>query len=247
LGLDKRKGTRKVRLGPSRDASDPIYRSVVAPDGAWVAASRSDKSIALFEGPKRAETARLTGHSSFVVSLASSPDGEFLASGGFDGEIRIWRVKSRELVATLRAHDQEVFALAFSPDGARLASGGRDRILRVWDTSRWEEVVRFSGHTSFIYALAFSPDGNTLASGGGDSTLRLWDTRTRAERHAARQDRDRRLAAVKPLVDRAFAGGAESRAAIDRIRAAPELDAPSREAALQEAFRRCVESRPAPR
>jgi WD40 repeat protein len=247
LGLDKRKGTRRVRLGPARDASDPIYRCVVALDGAWVAASRSDKSIVLFEGRERVETARLAGHASFVVALASSPDGELLASGGFDGEIRIWRVKSRELVATLRSHDQEVFALAFSPDGARLVSGGRDRIIRVWDTSRWEEVVRLSGHTSFVYALAFSPDGNTLASGGGDSTLRFWDTRTRAERRAARQARDRRLAAVKPLVDRAFAEGAESRAAIDRIRAAPELDAPSREAALQEAFRRCVESRPAPR
>jgi WD40 repeat protein len=241
------KAIRSEPLGPERDESDPIYRAVVGGNGAWVAASREDRSIAVFDGPDRKQRLTLQGHGGWVVSLAASPDGRWLASGSVDGEIRIWQVSDGAPIATLHSHVQEVFALAFSPDGSRLVSGGRDRTICVWDADRWEEIVRLAGHTSYVYALAFSPDGRILASAGGDDAVRLWRVRSRADIHLARLERDRIRERVTPLVDETFAGGVDRKVAIGRLRDAPGLDARSREVALQEGLRRCVESRPAPR
>lgn len=241
------KAIRAETLGSARGEATPLYRAVVGGGGAWIAASRLDRSIAIFEGPERAERRRLTGHDGFVVSLAASPDGNRLASGSLDGEIRIWSVADGALVATLRSHSQEVFALAFSPDGARLVSGGRDRAIRVWSTDRWEEVVRLGGHTSFIYALTFSPDGQTLASAGGDDTVRLWGVLPRAERNRHRLERARIAAEVAPQVEAAFLAEPEPTKAVARLRQKSELEGRALEVALQEALRRGVSSRPSGR
>ena len=68
----------------------------------------------------------LTGHTSWVESIAFSRDGELLASGSADRTIKMWWVSDGELLQT---YDQEtgtaVRSIQFSSDG-RLFGYGRD-------------------------------------------------------------------------------------------------------------------------
>ena len=68
----------------------------------------------------------LSGHTSWVWSVAFSPDGMWLASGSGDQTVKLWDVASGELVRTLSGHTDPVRSVAFSPDGTRLASGSLD-------------------------------------------------------------------------------------------------------------------------
>jgi parallel beta-helix repeat protein len=80
-------------------------------------------------------TGTLTGHTSYVNSVAFSPDGRLLASGSLDDTIKLWEVASGREVRTLSGHTSWVNSVAFSPDGRLLASGSDDRTIRLWDIS----------------------------------------------------------------------------------------------------------------
>jgi WD40 repeat protein len=74
----------------------------------------------------------LTGHKSFVTSVAFSPDGHLLASGSRDNTVKLWRVADGMLLQT---YDQEtgtgVLCVRFSPDGRLLAYGRVDATVMV--------------------------------------------------------------------------------------------------------------------
>jgi WD40 repeat protein len=82
----------------------------------------------------------LSGHTSWVNSVAFSPDGRLLASGS--GEIKLWDVATGREVRTLTSFASSV---AFSPDGRLLASGSCGKVdenyncvqgeIKLWDIS----------------------------------------------------------------------------------------------------------------
>ena len=61
----------------------------VSPGSTWIAASRLDGHVLLWDGTG-ALRAELPGHSERVVALEFSRDGSTLASGSWDGSARIW-------------------------------------------------------------------------------------------------------------------------------------------------------------
>jgi dipeptidyl aminopeptidase/acylaminoacyl peptidase len=121
------------------------------------------------------DTAVLSGHQSYVLSVSFSPVGHTLASGSWNNTIRLWDIDTGKEKAVLRGHQGYILSLSFSPDGHTLASGSGDNTVRLWDVNTGKEMAVLRGHEDEIISLSFSQDGEILASGSGDKTIRLWD------------------------------------------------------------------------
>jgi WD40 repeat protein len=84
------------------------------------------------------EIKTLSGHTSYVLSLAVLPDGS-LASGSSDTKIKIWDTIKGIEIKTLSGHTSYVLSLAVLPDGS-LASGSSDTKIKIWDTLKGIEI-----------------------------------------------------------------------------------------------------------
>ena len=73
----------------------------------------------------------LTGHDSYVTSVAFSPDGQRIVSGSADKTVKIWNANSGKELHTLTGHDNAVGTVAFSPDGQRIVSGRADKTVKI--------------------------------------------------------------------------------------------------------------------
>src|SRR6185437_9051333 len=66
----------------------------------------------------------LTGHKSWIRSVAFSPDGQMLASGGEDQIVRLWDVSNPSQAHLLKElspeHYDKIRRVVFSPDGKTL-------------------------------------------------------------------------------------------------------------------------------
>jgi DNA-binding beta-propeller fold protein YncE len=67
-----------------------VWSIVISPDGAWIAAGYSDRSIRIFDAKTYSLAHSIFGHARDVKALAFSPDGHELASGGADHVVKIW-------------------------------------------------------------------------------------------------------------------------------------------------------------
>ena len=128
----------------------------------------------------RPVSARLTGPTGAVNSVAFSRDGATLAAGSADSTIRLWDVATHRQIATLTGPGGPVTSVAFSRDGTTLAAGNADGTIWLWDVATHRQIRGpLTGPTGPVNSVAFSPDGTTLAAGNADGTIRLWDVVSR--------------------------------------------------------------------
>jgi hypothetical protein len=172
-------GRLEPRVGP--------LELVAAPDGARVAATRPDRTVASLEVADPAHPQILRGHLEAITALAFTGDGRRLVSQSFDG-VRVWDVASGQLLMLLRGRNAEQ-SVAASSDGARLAVGGVDERVRVLRFAREPQIRSFAAHSDATRSVAFSADGRRVATGGGgkDASARVWDAATLAPTGHARR------------------------------------------------------------
>jgi hypothetical protein len=125
----------------------------------------------------RPVSARLTGPTGAVNSVAFSPDGETLAIGNADGTVRLWDVATHRQITALTGPGGAVNSVAFSPDGTTLAGGSTGGTVRRWDMATRRQITALSDPavTGTVTSVAFSADGTTLRAASPYHTVRVWD------------------------------------------------------------------------
>jgi WD40 repeat protein len=122
-----------------------------------LASGSDDSTVRLWDLTSHACVATLSGHTSFVTSVAFSPDGRLLASGSGDHTIRLWDVSTHTCAAVLSGHAGWVRDVAFSPDGRTLVSGSSDNTIQLWDVASRSCTTTLFGHASAVSCVAFCP------------------------------------------------------------------------------------------
>jgi len=74
----------------------------------------------------------MSGHSSAVLSVASTPTGRFIASGSADHKVKLWDAATRTSVSTFGDHSDSVWAVAFNRSGNLLATAGDDKSVIIY-------------------------------------------------------------------------------------------------------------------
>jgi WD40 repeat protein len=174
----------------------------LAADGRYIATTRSDEEVHVWDTVTGQEVHRLPG-----ICVAFAPDGKSLAVGGrgakgleaMMGVIHLHDLATGKVQHTLRGHLSQVRHVGFFPDGKTLFSHGmrligmstgepgehETRFLRFWDVATGKETGPILQGT-LEHPLALASDGRTLAATDErkESTVVLIETAT-GQRRAA--------------------------------------------------------------
>lgn len=143
-------------------------------DGKLLLGASEDNQIWIWQTGSGARLRTLSGHTSWVWTLAVCQFSSLIVSGSDDGTLRLWDGESGECLRVIEAHSNLVRSVAISPDGTRIASASADQTINVWrrDTGA---CIWSVAHTHRISSVKFNPVDQTLISGSEDGTLRIWD------------------------------------------------------------------------
>ncbi|KAF8533740.1 WD40-repeat-containing domain protein [Trichophaea hybrida] len=101
----------------------PVRCVKFSPAGKLLAACGDSTVIALFDVLSGEQIANLTGHSSWVFSVAWNPVGDHLISGSFDGKVKVWSVDTFSCVATQNEATAAVHTVQSIPRGSGIGEG----------------------------------------------------------------------------------------------------------------------------
>ena len=154
-----------------------ICAIAISPSGKIIASASEDCTIKLWNLKTGKEIYTLTGHLSFVRTVAFSANKQFLVSGSDDGVIKIWKLRTKQEIYSILAHPGGTNSVAISPESDIIASGGDDKKIKLWDIKTGKEIGVIAGKSGTFKSVAFSGDGKYLIS-GIEFDVKMWDIKT---------------------------------------------------------------------
>ncbi|ETO22958.1 hypothetical protein RFI_14228 [Reticulomyxa filosa] len=127
----------------------------------------------------------LSGHTSWVTSIAAAPDdSNTIITGSRDKTIAVWKLSKKgqkrpqiegTLVRRLNGHNHIVSAVDISADGLHALSSSWDGTIRLWNLQSGDCRHIFQGHKRDVLSCAFSVDNRQIVSGSMDKSVRVWN------------------------------------------------------------------------
>ncbi len=150
------------------------------PNGRWIAASRSDGSVAVWDAGARSVRCRFSEHEPAVRGgrLRWHPDGRRLASAGWDETVQLYDVEAKKHLGGWRAHKMSVEDLDFDATGTLLVTASIDRTIVVWEVDARRPVGLLRPLAGEIFCVRFVGSGGRLVVADDAGTVRLVDWRT---------------------------------------------------------------------
>ena len=140
-----------------------------------VAVGLQSGEIITLNGTTGNQTASLSGHTSWVRSLAFSSNGKSLVSGSDDKTIKLWDVQTGGLVRTFHGHTGWICCISISVDSTTIASGSYDKTICLWDiqTGGCHCIVRQQDKAKCV---SFSPIHSQHLISASGNKVQQWDT-----------------------------------------------------------------------
>jgi WD40 repeat protein len=175
----------KVKPEGEHAVEMPLMSCAFDPGGRFLFAGGRDRGLVILDLEKK-ETRILTGHESWIGSLARGADGVVL-SADYSGRVIAWDCQGPEPKPrwTIEAHPATILDLAVSPDGASFATADRDGLVRIWKTMDGQRIGELPSIEFPAYGVALHPDGQRIITADRQPQkprIQVWDIATGVER-----------------------------------------------------------------
>jgi WD40 repeat protein len=165
--LDAATGNVRITLPLEDDAPNREIiagRVSVTSDGRFVAATRGDRNVRIWDVAKGSLSGKPLAHEEPVVGVDFEPNSKILATAT-GKQIWFWDSHSGTLAANPLTLSESANGLEFSEDGRLLVVWGQDQ-FQIWDADSRTLLRTIDGLDFEIFHVACSPDGKyAIASG----------------------------------------------------------------------------------
>ena len=116
-------------------------------------------NIIILDGITGTQSAVLSGHTSWVISVVFSSDGTLLVSGSRDKTVKLWDVQTGGVVNTFHGHTTLVYSVSLSADCTMIASGSWDKTIRLWNIQTREccQIIEQQGRVDCVIFSSTNP------------------------------------------------------------------------------------------
>lgn len=150
----------------------------LSPTGGIVTNGITDGTVRLWDVETGKVIAKLTGHTTAVLSVCWSADRERVVSGSWDGTTRVWNINSEEtIIGPIKTGHESVHVVMYSPDETKMATGGHnEHAVKIWD-AKTGNLLDTLEHDQAVFSLAWVSNGKRLIS-ASRGPIRIFDTTT---------------------------------------------------------------------
>jgi len=147
----------------SYDHGEPLESLDVAPGGRFLA-TRSVRSVMLWDLDTGDKGPALEGHSDVLTEARFAPDGRCMVTASLDKTFKVWDVEALFARACIGRQGQSLSALAVSAASGQLATASWDKTVRLMDAASGRLQAVYACYAMFgSKAVAFSRDGRRAA------------------------------------------------------------------------------------
>ena len=139
------------------------------PDNTRFASTGDDGTIRIWRLP--AAPVALAGHTSDVVSMATSANGATTATASIDKSVRLWNALTGQALRTLAGHEHPLSRVVIRSDNAEVASGDAHGQVHFWNLANGAAQGQLGAHRGELTGMSYSANGKTAGDG-----RRRWPT-----------------------------------------------------------------------